>query len=70
MKPEALCFSDVPGDAATAENRTAPRHDYQYVQMVAPLRNGTLPTAEDFVTVDRCDLSRGGVSFRRPTSTS
>jgi len=63
MNPQTLRFSDVSDDAGTAENRTAPRHDYRYVQAVAPLRNGTMPTAEDFFNVDCCDLSRGGVAF-------
>jgi len=63
MKPENPCIPAASGGTAAADNRGASRHDFRFVQKIAPLRNGTMPTADDFFEVVCCDLARGGVSF-------
>jgi len=63
MKPGSPCIPAASGRSAAADNRGSSRHDYRFVQKIAPLRNGTMPTAGDFFDVVCCDLARGGVSF-------
>ena len=55
--------SDSLSGATTADDRTAPRKDYRYVQKVAPVRGAVMPNADDFFDVVCCDLSQGGVAF-------
>jgi hypothetical protein len=56
--------SSVKQDWPTGEElRSSPRHRFQYSQAMAPVREGKMPAASDFVTVQCCDLSSGGASF-------
>jgi len=51
--------SDKPG----TEQRTSPRRSYHYRQLIAPIRDGKLPSPEDFFHATCEDISAGGISF-------
>jgi len=51
------------GGKPGAEQRTSPRRSYHYRQLIAPIRDGKLPSPEDFFHVTCEDISAGGISF-------
>ena len=59
---ESQPFSEIP-EGPHAERRRKPRRSYPYVQMVAPVYDGKLPTPGMF-EAKRCkDIAAGGFSF-------
>ena len=55
---------DKAGSAAveTQELRSGPRHEFPYVQKVAPMVGGKLPSAEKFFPVRCRNVSGGGIA--------
>jgi len=43
--------------------RSSPRHEFPYVQKIAPMVGGKAPSADKFFPVCCKDLSRGGVAM-------
>ena len=52
-----------PAAAEGAERRAGIRHEFPYVQKVAPMTDGEVPPAEKFFSVRCKDLSTGGISI-------
>jgi PAS domain S-box-containing protein len=74
-KPQAILLSGLPcaqqGTEASPtspgrdrkELRASPRRFFQYRQMIAPVVGDAMPSEADFLEVDCCDISAGGLSF-------
>ena len=47
----------------TEDNRTRPRREFSYEQLVAVVADGKMPSPADFARVPCEDISRGGIAF-------
>ncbi len=45
------------------DQRSSPRHDFPYQQLVAMVADGKMPASSDFHTVPCENVSRGGIAF-------
>jgi hypothetical protein len=56
-------FQPVEAKAPKEELRSSQRRSYQYLQLIAPIRQGGMPTRADFFQSPCEDISAGGISF-------
>ncbi len=46
-----------------SSNRASQRRVFQYRQRIAPMVGSSKPSEKDFIEVDCCDISAGGIAF-------
>jgi PAS domain S-box-containing protein len=54
---------DLSLPAAGADQRSSPRREFNYYQLIAPVQGKRLPAKRDFFAVQCRDISAGGISF-------
>jgi hypothetical protein len=60
---DAGAHADDETDQSAENGRLSPRKNFRYLQMIAPVVAGRMPSREDFYPVECKDISSGGIAF-------